>query len=163
MPDRPGAWLLTTARRKAIDRLRRDSRYRTKLELLAEMPDSAGQEPDDRLRLMFTRCHPALQPDAQIALTLRAVVGLTTAEIARAFVVPESTLAKRLTRAKQKIGTAGIAYRTPEPEQLRERLAAVLRIIYLVFNEGYLVTSGDMAVRRELADDAEWMATMLVR
>jgi RNA polymerase sigma factor (sigma-70 family) len=163
IPDRPGAWLLTTARRKAIDRLRRDSRYAAKLQVLAALPDSVEREPDDRLRLIFTCCHPALDRDAQVALTLRAVVGLTTGEIARAFVVPEATLAKRLTRAKRKIVTAGIPYRAPEGSELNERLGEVLRVIYLVFNEGYLATSGDKAVRRELADDAEWLAAMLVR
>lgn len=163
VPDRPGAWLLATGRNKAIDRLRRDQRYAAKLAQLAALPDSAEREPDDRLRLIFTCCHPALDQDAQVALTLRAVVGLSTREIARAFLVPEATLAKRLTRAKQKITTAGIAYRTPEPEELRERLGAVLRVVYLVFNEGYLATGAEGPLRRELADDAEWLATMLVR
>ena len=163
IPDRPGAWLLTTARRKAIDRLRRDKRYIDKLSLVAALPESAEREPDDRLRLIFTCCHPALDADVQVALTLRAVVGLTTAEIARAFVVPEATLAKRLTRAKQKITKAGIPYRTPEVDELRERLRTVLRVIYLVFNEGYLTTEGCRPLRRELADDAEWLAGMLVR
>lgn len=163
VPDRPGAWLLTTARRKAIDRLRRDKRYADKLAEVAALPGSAEREPDDRLRLMFTCCHPALDREAQVALTLRAVVGLTTAEIARAFVVPEATLAKRLTRAKQKVTAAGIPYRTPEPDELHERLGTVLRVIYLVFNEGYLATGGERPLRREVADDAEWLAGMLVR
>jgi len=163
VPERPAAWLLTTARRKAIDRLRRDERYSAKLALLASLPASAEREPDDRLRLMFTCCHPALDRDAQVALTLRAVVGLTTAEIARAFVIPETTLAKRLTRAKQKIVAARIPYRTPEPDELRGRLSEVLQVIYLVFNEGYLTTAGEQAARRELADDAEWLAGMLTR
>lgn len=163
VPDRPGAWLLTTARHKAIDRLRRDSRYSAKVDQLAALPGSAEREPDDRLRLIFTCCHPALDSGAQVALTLRAVVGLTTGEIARAFLVPEATLAKRLTRAKQKITAARIPYRTPEPDELNERLETVLRVIYLVFNEGYLTTAGDRALRRELADDAEWLAAMLTR
>jgi len=163
MPDRPGAWLLTTARHKAIDRIRRESRYREKLTLIAALPESTTREPDDRLRLIFTCCHPALDPDAQVALTLRAVAGLTTAEIARAFLVPEATLAKRLTRAKQKIVAAGIPYRAPEPEERRERLDQVLRVIYLVFNEAYLTTSGDNASRWELAHDAGWLATLLIR
>ncbi len=162
LPDRPGAWLLTTARRKAIDRYRREGRHGAKLAQLAALPASAEREPDDRLRLIFTCCHPALDRDAQVALTLRAVVGLTTAEIARAFLVPEPTMAKRLTRAKQKIKNAGIPYRTPEPEERQVRLAQVLRVIYLVFNEGFVATGGASAVRRELVDDAEWLAGMLV-
>jgi RNA polymerase sigma factor (sigma-70 family) len=163
VPERPGAWLLTTARRKAIDRLRREARYANKVAQVVALPESAEREPDDRLRLMFTCCHPAIARDAQVALTLRAVVGLTTAEIARAFLVPEATLAKRLTRAKQKITAAGIPYRTPDREELHERLVMVLRVIYLVFNEGYLATEGERPIRRELADDAEWLAGMLVR
>jgi RNA polymerase sigma factor (sigma-70 family) len=162
VPERPGAWLLTTARRKAIDRLRREARYADKLAQVAALPESAEREPDDRIRLIFTCCHPAIDRDTQVALTLRAVVGLTTAEIARAFVVPKATLAKRLTRAKQKITAAGIPYRTPDPEELHERLAMVLRVVYLVFNEGYLATEGERPLRRELADDAEWLAGMLV-
>ncbi len=162
VPDRPGAWLLTTARRKGIDRLRRDASYRAKLAAVAALPETTTREPDDRLRLIFTCCHPALGADAQIALTLRAVAGLTTAEIARAFVVPEATLAKRLTRAKQKIVGASIAYAVPEPEERLDRFASVLRVVYLVFNEGYLATSGDKAVRRDLALDAEWLAGLLV-
>ena len=161
VPDRPGAWLLTTARRKALDRLRRDARYREKLARVAALPESTTREPDDRLRLIFTCCHPALDGDVQVALTLRAVAGLTTAEIARAFLVPEATVAKRLTRAKQKIVAAGIPYRTPEPDERRDRLAQVLRVIYLVFNEGYLTTSGQAPARRELAHDAEWLAGLL--
>lgn len=162
VPDRPGAWLLTTARNRAIDRVRRDARYKEKLATLASLPDGAAREPDDRLRLIFTCCHPALDPDAQVALTLRAVAGLTAAEIARAFVIPESTLAKRLTRAKQKIVKAGIPYRAPEPDEWPSRLDQVLRVIYLVFNEGYLTTTGDAVARRELAHDAEWLAALLV-
>jgi RNA polymerase sigma factor (sigma-70 family) len=162
VPDRPGAWLLTTARHRAIDRIRRDARYRDKLALVAALPVTTSREPDDRLRLIFTCCHPALDPDAQVALTLRAVAGLTTTEIARAFVVPESTLAKRLTRAKQKIVAAGIPYRTPEPEEWPGRLHQVLRVIYLIFNEAYLATAGDSAARLELAHDAQWLSALLV-
>lgn len=162
-PDRPGAWLLVTARCKAIDRIRRDARYEEKLVLLTQLDQSIVREPDDRLRLIFTCCHPALDEASQVALTLRAVVGLTTGEIARAFVVPESTLAKRLTRAKRKIVNTAIPYRTPEPEELRERLGQVLRVIYLVFNEGHLASSGEEATHWELAKDAEWLATMLTR
>ena len=163
VPDRPGGWLMATARNRAIDRVRRDARYQEKLAMLASFPASASREPDDRLRLIFTCCHPALDADAQVALTLRAVAGLTVTEISRAFVVPESTLAKRLTRAKQKIVTAGIPYRTPEPEEWPSRLDQVLRVIYLVFNEAYLTTEGDAAARRELAHDAEWLSSLLVR
>jgi RNA polymerase sigma factor (sigma-70 family) len=162
-PKRPGAWLLTTARNKALDRIRREGRYRDKLEQIAALPASAAREPDDRLRLIFTCCHPALDPDAQVALTLRAVVGLTTAEIARAFLVPEATLAKRLTRAKQKIAKAGIPYQAPEPAERTDRLEQVLRVVYLVFNEGCLTTGGDVGVRRELVDDAEWLAGLLAQ
>lgn len=162
VPQRPGAWLAVTARNKALDRIRRDRRYAEKVEAVAALPESAEREPDDRLRLIFTCCHPALDPDAQVCLTLRAVVGLTTAEIARAFLVSEATLTKRLTRAKQKIVTARIPYRTPEPEELAGRLAQVLRVVYLVLNEGFLTTAGPQGVRRELVDDAEWLAGLLV-
>jgi RNA polymerase sigma factor (sigma-70 family) len=161
VPDRPAAWLLTTARNKALDRLRRDGRYREKLQALAGLAESAAREPDDRMRLIFTCCHPALDRDVQVALTLRAVVGLTTAEIARAFLVPDATLAKRLTRAKQKIVAAGIPYRTPEPEEMQDRLDQVLRVVYLVFNEGFFTTAGPAGARRELVDDAEWLAALL--
>ncbi|MFF3915968.1 RNA polymerase sigma factor [Streptomyces sp. NPDC001852] len=164
-PERPGAWLLTCARNKALDRIRREARFQDRLPHLAArieaLPETAGREPDDRLRLIFTCCHPALDPDAQVALTLRAVVGLTTTEIARAFMVPEATLAKRVTRAKRKIATAGIPYRAPEPEERAARLPQVMRVVYLVFNEGCLTTGGDLGVRRELVDDAEWLAALL--
>ncbi|MQY34510.1 hypothetical protein SRB17_24790 [Streptomyces sp. RB17] len=164
-PRRPGAWLLTCARNKALDRIRREGRFQDRLPQLAArieaLPETAEREPDDRLRLIFTCCHPALDPDAQVALTLRAVVGLTTAEIARAFLVPEATLAKRVTRAKKKIATAGIPYRAPEPEERAARLPQVMRVVYLVFNEGCFTTGGDLGVRRELVDDAEWLAALL--
>ncbi|HET9077222.1 MAG TPA: DUF6596 domain-containing protein [Acidimicrobiales bacterium] len=161
VPDRPGAWLLTTARHKALDRIRRDGRYRHKVEQVAALTGTAGRQPDDRLRLIFTCCHPALDPDAQVALTLRAVVGLTTAEIARAFMVSEPALARRLGRAKHKIVAAGIPYRTPEPEEMAERLQPVLRVVYLVFNEGFFTTTGPAGTRRDLVDDAEWLAALL--
>ncbi|MGW2646269.1 RNA polymerase sigma factor [Streptomyces sp. NPDC001393] len=164
-PERPGAWLLTCARNKALDRIRREARFHDRLPQLAArieaLPETAVREPDDRLRLIFTCCHPALDPDAQVALTLRAVVGLTTTEIARAFMVPEATLAKRVTRAKRKIATAGIPYRAPEPEERAARLPQVMRVVYLVFNEGCFTTGGDLGVRRELVDDAEWLAALL--
>lgn len=163
IPDRPAAWLLTTARRKGLDRLRRDARYREKLALLRALPDTPRGEADDRIRLIFTCCHPALSAEAQVALTLRAVCGLTTAEIARAFLVPEATIGRRIVRAKQKIVTAGIPYRVPEPDELRPRLDAVLTVIYLIFNEGYLATAGDVPIRRDLAQDAEWLATLVTR
>ncbi|HEY2594118.1 MAG TPA: DUF6596 domain-containing protein, partial [Chloroflexota bacterium] len=161
-PERPAAWLLTTARHKGLDRLRRDARYREKLQLLAALPETLDTEPDDRLRLIFLCCHPSLARDAQIALTLRAVAGLTTEEIARAFIVPEATLAKRIVRAKHKVVTSGIGYRIPAFDQLRARLDEVLMVIYLVFNEGYLSTSGQAPIRRDLARDAEWLARLLV-
>jgi len=161
-PERPAAWLLTTARHRGLDRLRRDARYREKLMLLAALPDTPEAEPDDRLRLIFTCCHPSLAKDAQIALTLRAVAGLTTEEIARAFLVPEPTLAKRIVRAKQKIVASGMTYRVPAFDELRSRLDEVLTVIYLVFNEGYLATAGEAPIRRDLARDAEWLAGLVV-
>lgn len=162
IPDRPGAWLMTAARRRAIDRLRRESVYRDKLILLA---NSAVPEPEgeDRLRLVFTCCHPALDPEARQALTLRAVLGLTTAEIARAFLVPESTVAQRIVRAKRKIVKAGIPYRVPSPADMGERLGGVLGVLYLLFNEGYLATAGESPARRDIAQDAEWLTSLLSR
>jgi RNA polymerase sigma factor (sigma-70 family) len=161
-PERPAAWLLTTARRKGLDRLRRDARYREKLKLLAGLTEAPDAETDDRLRLIFTCCHPSLAKEAQIPLTLRAVVGLTTEEIARAFIVPEATLAKRLVRAKHKIVASGVTYRVPPFEELASRLDDVLTVIYLVFNEGYVSTAGDSPIRRDLARDAEWLAGLVV-
>jgi RNA polymerase sigma factor (sigma-70 family) len=162
VPDRPGAWLLQTARRKALDRLRREQRGREKLALVAGLEGMPAREPDDRLRLLFTCCHPALSQEAQLALTLRAVAGLTTREIARAFLVPEATIGQRIVRAKRKIATARIPYRVPAGDQLRERLTAVLTVLYLVFNEGYLATAGQ-TTRAELVQDAEWLAGLVVR
>ncbi|MGB2940376.1 MAG: DUF6596 domain-containing protein, partial [Candidatus Dormiibacterota bacterium] len=135
----------------------------SKLALLMEPERSAPPEPDDRLRLIFTCCHPALSREAQVALTLRTVVGLTTPQIARAFLTTEATVAQRIVRAKRKIVDAGIPYRIPEPETIGERLREVLAVLYLMFNEGYLSSSGDEPHRRDLAEDAAWLAGLMVR
>jgi RNA polymerase sigma factor (sigma-70 family) len=156
IPDRPDAWLYAVARNRALDLIRRTANYRAKL---AEI-DLAPPEPDDRLRLIFICCHPALPQPAQVALTLRVVCGLTTAQIARAFVVPQATVEQRISRAKRKITDAGIPYRIPDPDELGQRLTEVLAVIYLLFNEGYLATGG-RADAPELADDAEWIAALL--
>ena len=158
IPDRPDAWLYTVARRRGLDLLRRDRRHHTKLALVAW---PAEPEPDDRLRLIFTCCHPALPRTAQVALTLRVVCGLTTAQIAKAFLVPESTVAQRITRAKRKISDAGIPYRIPDADELGSRLGEVLAVIYLLFNEGYLPSSDQQIGGRDLADDAEFLAALL--
>jgi RNA polymerase sigma-70 factor (ECF subfamily) len=171
IPDNPGAWLMTTARRRAVDRLRRGARYRERLaELTREASDMDGPmetggplAADDRLRLIFTCCHPALSREAQVALTLRTVAGLDTPAVARAFLAPEATIAQRLVRAKRKIRQAGIPYRVPEPAELPERLEQVLAVLYLVFNEGYLASTGEVAERRDLARDAEWLCSLLVQ
>jgi RNA polymerase sigma factor (sigma-70 family) len=164
-PDNPGAWLMTTARRRAIDILRRDKRYRDKLALLErsmQPPDPANPiEADDRLRLIFTCCHPALSAEAQIALTLRAVAGFTTAEIAAAFLVAETTMAQRIVRAKRKIVAANIPYRMPQGDELPDRLDAVLAVLYLMFNEGYLSRGAELATRRDLAEDAAWLTGLV--
>ena len=171
VPDNPGAWITTTARNRAIDRLRRARRLVDKTQELgretettAPSPDELDMEPiaDDRLRLIFTCCHPALAPDAQVALTLRTLGGLTTPEIVRAFLVPEPTLAQRLVRAKKKIRTAGIPYRVPPEHLLPERLNAVLHVLYLIFNEGYAASAGDALVRRDLTSEAIRLVRVLV-
>lgn len=161
VPGNPGAWLMTTARRKAIDRLRRAARYREKLTLLEATPMTRPGPADERLELIFTCCHPALAREAQLALTLRAVAGLTTAEVARAFVVPEATIAQRIVRAKRKIVDAKIPFRVPAREELAERLDQVLAVLYLMFNEGYLATAGQRSARRDLAEDAAWLTSLV--
>ncbi|HEV3231700.1 MAG TPA: sigma-70 family RNA polymerase sigma factor, partial [Candidatus Dormibacteraeota bacterium] len=164
VPDRPAAWLTTVARRRAIDAVRRQANYQEKLRQLEAAQLRPGwAEPDDRLRLIFTCCHPALVREAQVALTLRAVAGFTTAEIARAFLVSESTVAQRIVRARRKIVSAGIPYRIPEGDELPERLAEVLSVLYLMFNEGYLASAGPSPDRRDLAEDAAWLAALLTR
>jgi RNA polymerase sigma-70 factor (ECF subfamily) len=164
IPQKPGAWLLTTARRKGLDRLRREARYRGKLAVLeGEAMNVDSAEGDDRLRLIFTCCHPALAREAQVALTLRAVAGLTTVEIARAFITSEATIAQRIVRAKRKIVEANIPYRIPSEPEMGERVGEVLSVLYLMFNEGYLATSGERAHRRDVAEDAAWLAGLMVR
>jgi RNA polymerase sigma-70 factor (ECF subfamily) len=158
IPDRPEAWLFTVARNRGLDVLRRQARYREKL---TQLRWPVREEPDDRLRLLFTCCHPALPRQAQIALTLRTICGLTTAQIAAAFLVPESTVAQRITRAKRKITDAGIPYRIPSDPELPERLDEVLTVVYLLYNEGYLSSTGDGPWSRRLAEDAEWLASSL--
>ena len=167
VPDNPRAWLVSAGRFKGIDAIRRHSRFNPLDDETAEnipAPDEADPEyiEDDRLRLIFTCCHPALQADAQVALTLREVCGLTTEEIARAFLTPAPTLAQRIVRAKAKIRDAKIPYETPSPEQLPERLDSVLRVIYLVFNEGYSASSGDTLTRHDLSAEAIRLARLLV-
>jgi RNA polymerase sigma-70 factor, ECF subfamily len=167
IPPNAGAWLTTTATRKAIDRIRRessrDSRHREALLVLDADPEPLGVIDDDRLRLIFTCCHPALAMDARVALTLRMVGGLTVAEIARAFLVQETAMGQRITRAKAKIRTAGIPYRVPSAEDLPARVSGVLAVLYLVFNEGYLATSPDAdPVRCDLTAEAVRL-TRLIR
>src|SRR5437588_7241294 len=163
IPERPGAWLLTVARHRALNQLSRDARYRAKLEQMGQMGQSILREPDDRLRLMFTCCHPALSRSAQVGLTLRAVCGFTTAEIAHAFLASEVAVAQRLVRARRKIVAANIPYRIPVDEELEERLGEVLAVLYLMFNEGYLSSSGVTPTRRDLAEDAAWLTGLGTR
>ncbi|WBB90490.1 DUF6596 domain-containing protein [Verrucosispora sp. WMMC514] len=166
VPPSPGGWLATTATRKAIDRLRRDSQRDAKHRAARIAYDDTPAEPtgpigDDRLRLVFTCCHPALAMQARVALTLRLLGGLTVGEIARAFLVQETAMARRITRAKAKIKAAGIPYRVPSADDIHERLAGVLAVVYLVFNEGYLASEGDEAVRVDLSDEAIRLGRLL--
>ena len=173
VPRNPGAWITRVARNKAIDRLRRARTFQVKKEVLEglerlaptseELEETEDEQlPDDRLRLIFTCCHPALRPQARVALTLRTLGGLTTAEIADAFLVTEATMAQRLVRAKSKIRDAGIAYEVPSAEQLPDRVPSVLATLYLIFNEGYFASRTDALIRSELADEAIRLARVLV-
>jgi RNA polymerase sigma factor (sigma-70 family) len=160
IPEHPDAWLFTVARRRALDGFRRADNYRAKLAQLRQLNEPGQPAEDERLRLIFTCCHPALPREAQVALTLRVVCGLTTGQIARAFLVRETAIARRITRAKRKITDAGIPYRVPADDELAPRLTEVLTVIYLLFNEGYLATAGPPP-DRDLAEEADWLAALL--
>lgn len=168
VPRNPGAWLLTVARRRAIDRLRRAAKVETNTDMLEtfrtpeDEPEMDDSIPDDRLKLMFTCCHPSLALEAQVALTLHTLGGLSTPEVARAFLVPASTMAQRLARARKKIREAGIPYRVPPADLLPERLEALLAVIYLIFTEGYAASSGDTLTRQELCGEAIRLGRVLV-
>ena len=165
IPDRPGAWLTTVARNRARDLLRRESAFRRTMPLLVQDDSVPGPEDtlggDDRLQLVFTCCHPALSRDAQVALTLRLVCGLSTAEVARAFLVQEATMAARITRAKQKIAVARIPYRVPSPDHLAERVSAVLEVVHLIFATGHTAPAGAQLIRADLVDSSIRLARML--
>src|SRR5262249_8404648 len=169
VPNSPAAWLIQTARHKAVDRLRRQKNFSEKVEsLVFELPTTTEQPqytpeeiPDDRLRLIFSCCHPALAADSQIALTLRTLCGLETDEIARAFLVPGTTMAQRLVRSKRKIHDAGIPYKVPDTTDMPERIDAVLTVIYLIFNEGYASTRGEVLVRTDLCSEAIRLARLI--
>lgn len=164
VPSRPAAWLTQVARNRALDALRRDSVWRRSLPHLVPSESVPGPEDgldDDRLRLIFTCCHPALAREAQVALTLRLVCGMSTAEVARAFLVQESTMAARLTRAKKKVAVARIPYRVPAPDQLEDRIGAVLEVVHLIFTTGHTAPIGRRLVRRDLVDNAIGLARLL--
>jgi RNA polymerase sigma-70 factor (ECF subfamily) len=165
VPPNPGGWLTQAARHNALDRLRREKRYREKLPLLADPDETASaadaDEPDERLPLLFGCCHPALAPDAQLALTLRAICGLTTAQIARATLTSESTVAQRIVRAKRKIGATGIPLRIPEEAERAQRLDIVLTVVSVMYSEAHLVPGGDASADRDVADDAVWLARVV--